>query len=211
MQRNRYKVVVVGDSGVGKSSVLNRLVRQKFDYGQESTIGAAFWTHSYHIPTTNQICVFEIWDTAGQERYRALVPMYFRGSSVLLLAFDGTCLQSLENIINTWVPYAKQHLDGREVVTVLLETKADHPSSGGLTSRAQSYAREQGFLFAKTSSLTGEGIKEMVECIAGSLCKENVPTITQLGFRPESKTPPPPPKSWSESLMGWWNLKCTIL
>ena len=82
------KLVLLGDSRVGKSSVVVRFVRNEFDPYKFPTIGATFLTQSVAVGDT--LVKFEIWDTAGQEKYRSLAPLYYRGASAALVVYDLT-------------------------------------------------------------------------------------------------------------------------
>ena len=84
----QFKLVLLGDSAVGKSSLVLRFVRGQFFEYQESTIGAAFLTQTVALNDTT--VKFEIWDTAGQERYHSLAPMYYRGAAAALVVYDIT-------------------------------------------------------------------------------------------------------------------------
>ena len=84
----QYKLVLLGDSAVGKSSLVLRFVRGQFFEYQESTIGAAFLTQTVALNDTT--VKFEIWDTAGQERYHSLAPMYYRGAAAAIVVYDIT-------------------------------------------------------------------------------------------------------------------------
>jgi len=81
-----FKVVLIGDSGVGKSNLLSRFTRDEFNFDSKSTIGVEFATKS--IQTEGKILKAQIWDTAGQERYRAITSAYYRGAVGALLVFD---------------------------------------------------------------------------------------------------------------------------
>ena len=82
------KIVLLGASATGKTSIANRYVKENFLDYSEPTIGAAF--HSKSVQTNVGIIKFEIWDTAGQERYRSLTPLYYRNATVALVVFDIT-------------------------------------------------------------------------------------------------------------------------
>ena len=84
----QFKLVLLGDSAVGKSSLVLRFVRGQFFEYQESTIGAAFLTQTVALNDTT--VKFEIWDTAGQERYHSLAPMYYRGAAAAIVVYDIT-------------------------------------------------------------------------------------------------------------------------
>lgn len=81
-----FKLVLLGESSVGKSSLVLRFVKGQFHEFQESTIGAAFLTQTVQIDDTT--VKFEIWDTAGQERYHSLAPMYYRGAQAAIVVYD---------------------------------------------------------------------------------------------------------------------------
>ena len=83
-----YKLVLLGDSAVGKSCISNRFVNDNFYDFQEPTIGAAFSTKEFVF--NEKKIKYEIWDTAGQERYRSLAPMYYRGARAAVIVFDIT-------------------------------------------------------------------------------------------------------------------------
>lgn len=85
----QFKVVLLGESAVGKSSLVLRFVKREFHEFQESTIGAAFLTQTVQINDDTTV-KFEIWDTAGQERYHSLAPMYYRGAQAALVVYDIT-------------------------------------------------------------------------------------------------------------------------
>lgn len=84
----QFKLVLLGESSVGKSSLVLRFCKDKFQEYQESTIGAAFITQSVFLEDQNAIVKFDIWDTAGQERYHSLAPMYYRGAQAAIVVYD---------------------------------------------------------------------------------------------------------------------------
>ena len=101
------KIVVVGDSAVGKTSIVARYINDTFYPNNESTIGAAFF--SKVIESRDGIKdKIEIWDTAGQERYRSLVPMYYREAAGALIVYDVTIKGSLQNA-QDWVKDIRQN------------------------------------------------------------------------------------------------------
>ncbi len=84
----QFKLVLLGESAVGKSSLVLRFVKGQFHEFQESTIGAAFLTQTLVVDDVT--VKFEIWDTAGQERYHSLAPMYYRGAQAAIVVYDIT-------------------------------------------------------------------------------------------------------------------------
>ena len=92
----RVKAVFAGDAGVGKTSIISRIVDNTFVEGEEATVGAA--NCRVEIDTGENKVDFNIWDTAGQERYRSLAPMYFSGAALAFLVFDLTSEESLKQV-----------------------------------------------------------------------------------------------------------------
>ncbi|CAJ1353595.1 unnamed protein product [Effrenium voratum] len=91
-----FKVVLIGDSGVGKSNLLSRFTRDEFNLESKSTIGVEFATKS--ITTNGKVIKAQIWDTAGQERYRAITSAYYRGAVGALLVYDISKRVTFENL-----------------------------------------------------------------------------------------------------------------
>jgi len=91
-----FKIVLIGDSGVGKSNLLSRFTRNEFNLESKSTIGVEFATKS--ITTENKTIKAQIWDTAGQERYRAITSAYYRGAVGALLVYDIAKRTSYDNV-----------------------------------------------------------------------------------------------------------------
>jgi Ras-related protein Rab-5C len=94
------KLVLLGDVGAGKSSLVLRFVKGQFVEFQESTIGAAFFSQT--LAVNDATVKFEIWDTAGQERYHSLAPMYYRGAAAAIIVYDITNQASFERA-KKWV------------------------------------------------------------------------------------------------------------
>ncbi|KAH8497333.1 hypothetical protein H0E87_019853 [Populus deltoides] len=97
----RVKLVLLGDSGVGKSCIVLRFVRGQFDPTSKVTIGASFLSQTIALQDSTTI-KFEIWDTAGQERYAALAPLYYRGAAVAVIVYDITSPETF-NKAQYWV------------------------------------------------------------------------------------------------------------
>lgn len=87
--RIEYKIVVVGTSFVGKTSLTKSYIGEEFSHAREATVGAAFVQNVIPIDAKREL-VLGIWDTAGQERFRSMIPMYYRGASVAILVYDVT-------------------------------------------------------------------------------------------------------------------------
>lgn len=114
-------VVLIGDSGVGKSNLLSRFTRNEFNLDSKSTIGVEFATRS--IQVDQKTIKAQIWDTAGQERYRAITSAYYRGAVGALLVYDISKHQTYENVTR-WLKELRDHADAN-IVIMLVGNKSD--------------------------------------------------------------------------------------
>jgi len=117
-----FKVVLVGDSGVGKSNLLSRFTRNIFTTDEKSTIGVEFATRIVNVTDGKKIKA-QVWDTAGQERYRAITNAYYRGAVGAILVYDCTKRSSFENIPR-WIKELREHAN-KELALVLVGNKCD--------------------------------------------------------------------------------------
>ena len=156
------KLVLLGDSRVGKSSVVIRFVKNEFDQYKFPTIGATFLTQSVNVG--EYLVKFEIWDTAGQEKYRSLAPLYYRGASAALVVYDITNRESFDNA-QKWIKEV-QDQEGTHVVIGIAGNKVDLSSNRQVqTNEGQDFANKQGFIFFETSAKNNTNIIEMFKCI----------------------------------------------
>lgn len=91
-----FKIIIIGDAGVGKSNILIRYTKNEFDASNKPTIGIEF--SSKTIDVNSKKVKLQIWDTAGQERYRAVAKQYYKGASGVMIVYDTTKKQSFENL-----------------------------------------------------------------------------------------------------------------
>mmetsp|Transcript_16047 Transcript_16047/g.22141 ORF Transcript_16047/g.22141 Transcript_16047/m.22141 type:complete len:202 (+) Transcript_16047:193-798(+) len=162
------KLVLLGDMGTGKSSLVLRFVKGQFFEYQESTIGAAFLTQTVSV---NDITVkFEIWDTAGQERYHSLAPMYYRGAAAAIVVYDITSEESF-NRAKSWVREL-QRQGNPALVMALAGNKSDKAEDRKVTAEeAQAYSAENNLFFSETSAKTSTNVNELFYEIARKLPK----------------------------------------
>lgn len=166
-----FKLVLLGDSAVGKSCLVVRFVRDEFFEFQEPTIGAAFLTQT--VSLENATVKFEIWDTAGQERYRSLAPMYYRGAAAAIVVFDITKKDSY-NGAKSWVKELQRRGDPN-VVIALAGNKADMEQKRKVqTEEAQQYANDSEIIYMETSAKTSLNVRNLFVEIAKKLPKNPV-------------------------------------
>merc|ERR1711920_836343 len=162
------KLVLLGDSAVGKSSLVLRFVRGQFFEYQESTIGAAFLTQT--VSLSDSTVKFEIWDTAWQERYHSLAPMYYRGAAAAVIVYDITNQDSFARA-KSWVREL-QRQGNPDLVMALAGNKADLSEKRKVEpSEAESYAAENGLFFMETSAKTAANVNELFYEVARKLPK----------------------------------------
>ncbi|KFO97531.1 Ras-related protein Rab-5C [Calypte anna] len=157
----QFKLVLLGESAVGKSSLVLRFVKGQFHEYQESTIGAAFLTQTVCLDDTT--VKFEIWDTAGQERYHSLAPMYYRGAQAAIV---DTFVRA-----KNWVKELQRQASPN-IVIALAGNKADLATKRAVDFQdAQTYADDNSLLFMETSAKTAMNVNEIFMAIAKKLPK----------------------------------------
>eukprot|EP01103_Thecamoeba_quadrilineata_P006677 TRINITY_DN16404_c0_g1_i1.p1 TRINITY_DN16404_c0_g1~~TRINITY_DN16404_c0_g1_i1.p1 ORF type:complete len:206 (-),score=24.60 TRINITY_DN16404_c0_g1_i1:177-794(-) len=179
MNNYQFKLVLLGESAVGKSSLVLRFVKGNFQDYQESTIGAAFLTQTVCL---NDVTVkFEIWDTAGQERYHSLAPMYYRGAQAAIVVYDITVADSFDRA-KVWVKELQRQGSPKMVIAIAgnkvdLDSRRKVPAEEG-----QSYADEVGAIFMETSAKAPINVNELFVSIAQKLPKAPARPLSQRGL-----------------------------
>ncbi|CAM9689691.1 unnamed protein product, partial [Hapterophycus canaliculatus] len=148
-------VVLIGDSGVGKSNLLSRFTRNEFNLESKSTIGVEFATKS--IQTEGKTIKAQIWDTAGQERYRAITSAYYRGAVGALLVYDISKHVTFENV-ERWLKELRDHAEAN-IVVMLIGNKSDLRHLRTVThEEAMEFAKKHNLAFLETSALDSSGV-----------------------------------------------------
>ncbi|KAK8941629.1 Ras-related protein RABA2a [Platanthera guangdongensis] len=161
-----FKVVLIGDSGVGKSNLLSRFTRNEFCLESKSTIGVEFATRTLQVE--GRIIKAQIWDTAGQERYRAITSAYYRGALGAVLVYDVTKPTSFENI-SRWLKELRDHADSN-IVIMLVGNKTDLKHLRAVASEdAQGFSEKEGLSFVETSALEAINVEKAFEMILGDI------------------------------------------
>jgi len=163
------KLLIIGESGVGKSSLLLRFTDDAFDPEQAATIGVDFKVKT--VKVNGDKVKLAIWDTAGQERFRTLTPSYYRGGQGVILVYDVTNRESYSKIEN-WLTELETYSTNQDLVKMLVGNKCDLESHGErAVSKEEGLktARKHQMMFIEASAKTREGVacafEELVEKI----------------------------------------------
>ncbi|DBA03973.1 TPA: hypothetical protein N0F65_010626 [Lagenidium giganteum] len=163
-----FKIVLIGDSGVGKSNLLSRFTRNEFNLESKSTIGVEFATKS--IVAEGKTIKAQIWDTAGQERYRAITSAYYRGAVGALLVYDITKHVTFENV-ERWLKELRDHADANTVI-MLVGNKSDLRHLRAVsTEEAMAFAEKNNLAFIETSALEATGVDTAFQRILTEIYK----------------------------------------
>ncbi|TYH45162.1 hypothetical protein ES332_D11G245600v1 [Gossypium tomentosum] len=151
-----FKVVLIGDSAVGKSQILARFSRNEFSLDSKATIGVEFQTRTLVIE--HKSVKAQIWDTAGQERYRAVTSAYYRGAVGAMLVYDITKRQTFDHIPR-WLEELRGHAD-KNIVIILLGNKSDLENQREVpTEDSKEFAQKEGLFFLETSALEATNVE----------------------------------------------------
>jgi len=161
------KLLIIGESGVGKSSLLLRFTDDAFDAEQAATIGVDFKVKT--ITINGDKVKLAIWDTAGQERFRTLTPSYYRGGQGAILVYDVTNRESFQKIDN-WLNELETYSTNHDMIKMLVGNKCDMLDERVVTKEeGMKCARKHHMMFIEASAKTREGVacayEELVEKI----------------------------------------------
>lgn len=194
MEATSAKVVMLGESGAGKSSIALRFTRNEFLANQETTIGAAFLSKTVMVPPSRNAAAapggaaaaghalnqqmralkYEIWDTAGQERFRSLAPIYYRGACGALVVYDITNSESLKKA-QTWIKELRANADP-SLVMVLVGNKKDLESLRQVSFEdgQRLAAEEQLAAFYETSAKDNNNVEQVFLDLASKLLDQGL-------------------------------------
>ncbi|KAE8689443.1 Ras-related protein RABA1g [Hibiscus syriacus] len=184
-----FKLVLIGDSGVGKSNLLTRFTKNEFSLESRSTIGVEFATRNVHV--NGKVVKAQVWDTAGQERYRAITSAYYRGALGALVVYDVTRNISFKSV-QRWLKELRDHIDAN-VVIMLVGNKSDLRHLRAVsTEEGKAFAENEKVCFLETSALESLNVEnafaEVLTQVYNVVKKKALEVRRNLAVLPNGKT-----------------------
>ena len=153
----KFKVVVVGDSGVGKTNLIRRFVHDTFSKDSKATVGVEFLSKTYLI--NNEVFKIEFWDTAGQERYKSITAAYYKGAKGALIVYDVTTQSSFDNV-NKWCKEIREKA-AKNINMMMIGNKTDLKDKRVVEPEmSQEKAKALSMAVMETSALDATNVKE---------------------------------------------------
>ena len=167
-----FKVILVGDTNVGKTSIIRRYTKGQFCNINLTTVANSFSNKIINI--NDQNINLQIWDTAGQERYRAISEIFFRNTDAIIFVYDITSKKSFDEISNFWYNYTLKD-QSSDVISALAANKVDLFDKEEVNEdEGRNFAEEKNFIFYLTSAKNGTGIDNLFKDIVDRLCERKV-------------------------------------
>ncbi|CAD8124611.1 unnamed protein product [Paramecium sonneborni] len=172
-----FKFIIIGDSFVGKSCLVQQFLQDQPRQEHEITVGIEFGVKEMNI--SGSIIRLSIWDTAGQETFRSLIRSYYRSAIGVLLCYDCSSMQSF-NGIDKWVQEVKNN-GNENVVIALVCNKIDLQERQVSSIQGRQYAVDEGFLYFEVSALNGIGVQQLFRDLTIEIIKRIDNAIIDLG------------------------------
>ena len=163
MAQQAFKIVLIGESGTGKTSLIQRYCDEPFDPTSAPSIGVDCKVKTIEEDGTK--CVLTLWDTAGQERFYSLCKSCYRGAHAIIFVYDIGCYSSFQKLVK-WAQDVEELADSNDVVRVVLGNKSDLRRVNGMEvtkEEALAWTNEQGMLFGECSAKTKEGMSHILQ------------------------------------------------
>ena len=159
------KVVLIGESGIGKTSIIQRFSYNLFDPNYTSSISSQYISKIIELKDINQTLKFEIWDTAGQEKYRSMAKLFYKDAKIILFVYDITSLNSFKELKNYWISQVQQNCQPNALLGVVANKNDLYTMQQVDKEEGLKLANEIGAIFQMTSAKSGIGINNLFENI----------------------------------------------
>ena len=172
-QATGNKIVLLGDSGVGKTCLISRFISGQFDANVNSTNGASYASKKVEFPELGKSLVLDIWDTAGQEKYKSLTKFFYKDAAMVVLVYDITRRESFDNLKNFWYKEIKEHGE-KDIVLGIAGNKSDLYDDEAVPEKeAREFADSVGAVFTLTSAQNNSGVNKLFENIGKKFLDPN--------------------------------------
>ena len=155
------KVVLLGDSGVGKTCIIARYISGSFDKNSPTTNGASFCSKNVRFDQLGKNLLLDIWDTAGQEKYKALTKFFYKDAAVCILVYDVTRKESFQSLKDYWYSQLKENSEPDIVIGVAGNKSDLYENEEVKEDEAREWAKEIGAVFELTSAQNNTGINDL--------------------------------------------------
>ena len=167
------QILLIGDSSVGKTSLIQRYANGIFKEEYLATVGLDFYTKQEAINNINVLV--RLWDTAGQERFKSLTPNYFKNAEWVIITYDITSSQSFENL-KFWINSIKTNLGEKNIIIpiIIVGNKLDMEDMRDITrEEAEKFAKENKYKYFETSAKTGEGVDDAIRDLVNQVLEKS--------------------------------------
>jgi Ras-related protein Rab-1A len=178
-----FKIVLIGDTSVGKSCLLTRFADDQFSESYVTTIGVDFRFKTMIV--CDKITKVQVWDTAGQERYRSITNAYYRGAEAIMIVFDVTNKDSFTHI-QDWMEEIIKYT-GKDVVIIVGANKSDLNDRNVKKEEMEEFSKKKGIKIFECSAKTGDGVENAFKYMVETLIKKNDKTSKEKNNGNNSK------------------------
>ena len=161
----QVKVVLLGESGVGKTSIIAQFTSGKFDPDCVTSLSAQFISKTIEFENLQKAIKFDIWDTAGQEKYRALAKIFYKDAKVIILVYDITDQKSFEELKNYWYEMVSSNADKDAMIAIVANKNDLYDNAQVSQDEGLTYAKSIGAIFQSTSAKSDSGINTLFDNI----------------------------------------------
>ena len=159
------KVVLLGESGVGKTSIIAQFTSNKFDPDFITSITAQFISKTIEFDNLQKAIRFDIWDTAGQEKYRALAKIFYKDAKAIILVYDITDQKSFNELKTYWYEMVKNNADSEAIIAIVCNKNDLYERAQVQESEGKEFARSINAIFQSTSAKSDSGINTLFDNI----------------------------------------------
>ena len=167
------KVVLLGESGVGKTSIINQFISKKFNPKMSTSVSAQFTSKIMEFPEQNRTLRFDIWDTVGQEKYRSLTKIFYKDAKIIIFVYDITTEYSFNALQTYWYTETVDNTDGEPIYAVCANKYDLYDKAAVKTEDGKKFADKIKAIFQNTSAKSDTGINILFENLGKKIINPN--------------------------------------